>query len=120
MVTSIAVFVEWLRLRGNLHDAGVTSFYWVIEDQRLEIAIDDANWNSEGMPDYAGHEPVIIVLNGIKSMTVEVDNREKLNIYRLEVHNSEHPELQIEFWPAGNIACHFASVDILDAKYRKL
>lgn len=118
MVMSIAMFVEWLRSRGKLHDAGVSSFCWDVNGHRLEIAIDDANWNNEGTPDYAGRQPAVIVLNGVTSMEMSVNTCDELNIYLFEVHGSEQPELRIAFWPDGIIACRFVSVDIIDAKLK--
>jgi hypothetical protein len=62
---NIVSFVESL---GGLHDCTVLQIDWHPDRQRMEIAVDDIQWNYEGLPEYPGPQKATFILSGVTSM----------------------------------------------------
>jgi hypothetical protein len=70
-VQKIAEPEDFLEQLGGLHDCTILDA--VADDHGLTLAINDLNWNSEGLPEYAGARPARLVFRSADKFRVEPD-----------------------------------------------
>ncbi len=104
---------------GNLHDARITALDWNREGNVLRLSVDDLSSSFLGLPEYEGRKPARLVLRGIDSAKIAIENdltEAGIWIFGFEV--SPRPgkpglDVRITTSPGGNIdlACAGILID---------
>lgn len=100
---------------GNLHDARIESIFWLPEERRLSISIDDMNSNFEGLPEYKGCQRGTVVIEGVIELDIgidPVDDHINIHEFTVEVVPDSLFFAEIKCWPGGKIAIKFSSLKI--------
>lgn len=106
---------EYFHSFGNLHDARINGFHWLPEEKRLHISIDDLNSNFEGLPEYEGPKPGMIILEGVSEIEAGIcPTGDSLNIYDFtaDMIEKELVSVDIRCWPGGKICVKCESIQL--------
>jgi hypothetical protein len=57
----------------GLHDVRIASLHIDVDGEALRIAVDDLYWNLEGMDEYPGEFPCILLFSGVDALRVDVE-----------------------------------------------
>lgn len=107
---------RFLFKHGNLHDCRVTDVAWSLISNRLEVWIADLNANFHGLPEYSGLQPGRLILDGIRSIRVDVAPASD-RIYEISFTvEGELQTVELLFAPSGKLIVHTAAVSILQEK----
>jgi hypothetical protein len=96
---------EFIGEKGDLHDCRINGFLWS-ETNRLEISIFDINANFDGLPEYPGPQPGLMVFDGIHSVEVDgITAKGGLKVYEVKCGAREDQIIfEFMFSPSGRIA----------------
>lgn len=96
---------EFIEEKGGLHDCVANGFSWC-EANCLEISIFDINANFDGLPEYPGPQPGLMIFDGIHSVEVDgITAKGGLKIYEVKCGAREDQIiLEFMFSPSGRIA----------------
>ena len=103
---------------GGLHDAVILSLVWNAQDRRLEIAVDDINSNTNGLPEYQGPVSAMLQFSEVSRFEVNANLAEVgLMVYEWTI-SRKGPDIlasTISLSPGGELTIECRSIEIAGA-----
>lgn len=102
---------------GGLHDANIDRTTLNFLDRSIEIEIDDLNANFDGLPEYSGKRPSVLIFDEVKNLEISCDGLpgDTQRVYRLELQkNADSGQVAalILISPSGRMSFEFGTVAI--------
>ena len=105
-------FFEYLRKLGGLHDAVMTDLRWKPAERTIELHFDDLFSNFEGLPEYPGRQPAVIVLHGVSDVRVDIETSDStLRVFEFLAREGSSDAVTLTFSPSGKLESRLQSAD---------
>jgi len=105
-------FFEYLQKLGGLHDAVMTDLRWKPAERTIELHFNDLFSNFDGLPEYPGRQPAVIVLHGVSDVRIDIEtNHSALRVFEFLAREGSSDAVTITFSPSGRIESRLQSAD---------